>query len=350
MLCYTEVNVVNAKLLMRLVGVVAVGMMLTTMAHAEWKWSGYTQIRLNTWDSNYGDSKPSSDFLARRARIKLVGDVDPDTNLALQIDFANLVNDESTSGSGNVELKDALITRKLRPELSATMGYTQVPFGYEVPSSDSANYLFEKSQPVQKFFPGERDTGLYLHYRPTKTSTPQVDLGYSNGLHKWYDVSGGNRDSGSRAVVGRVQWPLNTAGVAGLSYMWADRDRGAAGGATTNFGSQNVLGLHARYTFNPKVTLQAEYFDGKYLNNVTEKDAKGWYGTALYTFCPKPVTAFYRYDALDSGDPDNFSRHTIGLAYDQSKNQRYSLQVEDIRNDGAGKDFTNFAVQWQVKY
>lgn len=351
---HSEVKVVKARQTVRLACVVALGMLLATMAHAEWKFSGYTQVRLNVWDGAYGDTKPGDDFLVRRARVKLEGTVDPDTMIALQADLANLVSDESTSGSGNIELKDALITRKLTPERSVTVGYTSVPFGYEVPTSDATQLPLERSQCASKFFPGERDTGVYFHYRPTEQNRPQFDLGYGNGLHKWYDVAGGNRDSGSRALLGRVQWRLGDAGLAGLSYMWADRDRGPAAGATTSFSSEDVLGLHARYAFNSKWLTQAEYYHGSYLKDgtstVASVDADGWYGLAAYTFSPRPVTAFYRYDTLDSGDSNDYQRHTLGVVFDQTKTQRFTLQCEDIRNDGKGGSFDNFAVQWQVKY
>jgi len=350
---------VNARLILRFSGMLAVALMLTTMAHAEWKWSGYTQMRYNIWDGDYGTKKPDSDFLIRRARIKAEGPVAADTTITLQMDFAGILDNEATSGPSNVTLKDALITRKINPELSATVGYTQTPFGYEVPSSDAANYLFEKSQPVQKLLPGERDTGLYLHYRPALAGRPQVDLGYSNGLQKWYDVESksGNRDDASHAVVARVQWPFaGNAGLAGASYLTSTRDRGPAGGPALSFKNQDVFGLHARYMFPSNVLLQSEYFDGKYLSDpsaagaATVKDAKGWYGLATYTFPKEPVTGFFRYDTLDSGDANNFARNTVGVAFDRSKTERFTLQLENITDDGKGASFNNWAVQWQVKY
>jgi len=349
---------VNAKLILRVAGVVAVCMTLATMAHAEWKWSGYTQVRYNIWDADYGTKKPSSDFLIRRARIKLEGLVAEDTSITLQADLAGLIDNESTSGPSNVSLKDALITRKLNPEWALTAGYSVTPFGYEVPTSDAVQLPLERSQAASKFFPGERDTGFYAHYRPALAGRPQADLGYSNGVQKWYDVASGseNRDDSSRAIVARVQWPFLTSGVAGASYMAAQRDRGPSGGLADSFDDQNVLGIHAKYPFAKCALLQGEYYDGKYLSDPssagcpTVKDATGWYGLAAYTLPSKPVTAFFRYDTLDSGDPDDYARNTVGLVYERSKTERFTLQFEDITDDGKGKSFDNWAVQWQVKY
>jgi len=349
---------VKAKLILRLAGMVAVGVLLTTMAHAEWKWSGYSQIRYNIWDGDYGTKKPDSDFLMRRVRVKLEGPVAEDTTVTIQADLAGLLNNESTTGPSNVELKDALITRKINPQFSVSAGFSPVPFGYEVPTSDAVQLPLERTQAAAKFFPGERDTGLYVHYRPSAVGHPQVDLGYSNGLQKWYDITSGstNRDDASKALVVRAQWPFLKTGLAGLSYLAADRDRGPSGGPAASFSSQNLLGLHARYTFPQNCLLQAEYYDGKYLSDpsapgaATTKDATGWYGLAAYTFPKEPITGFFRYDTLDSGDPADFSRNTVGVAYDRGKSEKFTLQFENIKDDGKGASFNNWAVQWQVKY
>lgn len=341
----------NAKTMVRMACVAVLGMMWTTMAHAEWKWSGYTQLRYNIWDSEYGSKKPDSDFLVRRARVKLVGTVTEDTTLTLQADLSNLVNEESTSGKGDVELKDALLTRKISPEWSITGGFGVIPFGYEVPTSDAVQLPLERSQAASKFFPGERDLGLYAHYKPALPHYPEFSIGYSNGVDRWYDTSSaGNRDDASKALVARAQWSFLQNGLAGISYMTASRDRGPAGGPATSFDNQDVLGLHARYVFPSKVLLQGEYYDGKYLNEMSEKDAKGWYGMVGYTFSKLPVTGYYRYDTLDSGDPQDFKRNIFGVAYDRSKSERFTLQFENIDDDGKGASFDNWSAQWMVKY
>lgn len=330
---------------------VTLALLGATMAQAEWKWSGYTQVRYNIWDGDYGSAKPDSDFLIRRVRVKLDGPIAEDTTITLQADLAGLLNEESTSGRGEVELKDALITRKLNEEWSVTAGFASVPFGYEVPTSDAIQLPLERTQAADKYFPGQRDIGLYVHYKPTSGYYPQLDLGYSNGLDKWYDESSaGNRDDSSKALVARAQWSFLKTGLAGLSYLAADRDRGPAGGPAASFDNQNVFGLHARYAFANKLLLQGEYYDGKYLSDVTAKDADGWYALAAYTLPKLPLTPYYRYDTLDSGDANDFTRNILGVAYDRGKGEKFTLQYEDITNDGKGGDFSNWSVQWQVKY
>jgi hypothetical protein len=341
---------VKLGMVYRVLGMMAIGATLTTMAHAEWKWSGYTQLRYNQWDSDL--SKPDdSTFQVRRARIKVEGPVNDDTTITLQADFSKLIDDEK--GSGDVELKDALITRKLNDEWLVTGGYTSIPFGYEVPLSDAVTWPLERSRAADVLFPGQRDTGLYAHYRPSKSGAPQVDLGYSNGLHSWYDkTSAGDRDTSSRAITARVQWLLPNASFAGASYMMADRTR-SLGGTDFDFDNQDVFGLHARYNFPCNFTAIAEYYAGHQpvlaggvpVNQSTD----GWYALAAYTLPDKPVTPFYRYDTFDFGGAGDYTRNALGVAWDRTKTERLTFQVED-GNDGKGVDFTNFAVQWQVKY
>lgn len=342
-----EVSVVRFKQAGLLLAVLGVVVSLSSAAHAEWKWSGYTQLRFNQWDSDL--NKPDNDqFQIRRARIKLEGQVSEDTTITLQADFSKLVDDEK--GSGSVELKDALITRKFSPEWFVTGGYTSVPFGYEVPLSDSFAWPLERSKVADALFPGQRDTGVYVHYRPAKAAVPQVDFGYGNGLHSWYD--GTDRDTSSEAFIARAQWPLKNAGVAGLSYMMADRTR-TIGGTSYDFDNQDAWGAHLRYNFPRNWTVQSDYYNGHQpvLSGglPVNLSVDGWYGLAGYTLTSKPVTFFYRYDTYDFGGADDFNRNALGLVWDRNKNDRYTIQIED-GDDGKGTDFTNFAVQWQVKY
>lgn len=316
-----------------------VTVMLTTAAHAEWKFSGYTQARYNFWDGDLEDEPDAFDL--RRVRIKAEGPVSEETTIKLQFDLGKL-DDE---GAGDIELKDALISRKLNPEWTATAGFTSVPFGYEVPTSSSRRLALERSEAANRLFPGERDTGLYLHYTPQQKNRASVSLGYGNGLAKWYSGDrSGNEDSDSSALFARVQWPLANSGVAGVSYMMASRNR-EIGGVDTDFGSEDVLGLHARYNFPRHWSLQAEYYDGEILDIGVD----GWYAMAEYALPKAPATIYYRYDTFDRQQPDDFTRHTAGIAYDLNKNERVTLQGERY-DDYDSESHTNFALQWQVKY
>ncbi|MEN6302043.1 MAG: porin [Armatimonadia bacterium] len=323
--------------ILRWVGLAAVVFAISGAVQAEWKFGGYTQARYNFWD---GDLDSDDAFDLRRVQIKAEGPVSEETTIKLQVDLGKL-----DDHGGDVELRDALITRKLNAEWTGTLGLTSVPFGYEVPTSSSRRLALERSLAASKLFPGEVDTGLYFHYMPEKKGRPMASFGYGNGLKKWRDAdSKGNEDTDSSALIARVQWPVGKSGVAGASYMMADRKR-EIDGVETDFGSENVLGLHVRYDLPKTWAFQAEYYDGELL----DVDVDGWYAMAEYALPKAPATIFYRYDTFDLQQPQDFSRNTLGVAYELSKNERVTLQGERY-DDYDGKQYTSFGLQYQVKY
>ena len=316
---------------------VAMGLALAGLAQAEWKFSGYTQMRYNFWDN---DLDKGDAFDIRRARIKAEGPVSEATTFKIQLDLAKL----DDSGGGEVELKDLLLTRTINEQWKGTLGFTSVPFGFEVPTSSSKRLPLERSQAANKLFPGERDTGLYLHYTPENKRAPGVVFGLSNGMAKWYEADkSGNEDTDSWALMARLQWHLPNNGCAGLSYRLADRTR-EVGGEDENY-DDDLLGLHLRYNFPSNWALQAEYYDGTDM----DVDESWWNGQAEYALSSCPVTVFYRHDVYDFGGTDDFTRHTIGGGWDFDKNERVTVQIEDY-DDGKGGSFTNGAVQYQIMY
>lgn len=319
-------------------GLAALGLWAVGVAQAEWKFSGYTQTRYNFWDSDLGKDDA---FDLARARVKFEGPVSEDTTMKIQVDLSKL----DDTGSGSVVLKDAVFTHTLNPQWTATIGLTEnLPFGYEVGYSSSKRLPLERSYAEGQLFPGEADTGLYLHYLAPQGARPSVDFGVSNGMAKWYETDGaGNKDTGSRAYTARVQWKLPNNGVAGVSYRHAARTR-SLGGTKSDF-SDNLLGVHARYSFAKSLALQAELYDGANLGT----DVRGWYGQAEYRFDTAPVAAFYRYDTYDFGGSADYTRHTLGVAWDRGKSTRLTLQGEGY-DDGKGGSFTNIAVQVQTMY
>jgi hypothetical protein len=340
-----------------LIALVVLGLLLSGLAHADLTMSGYSQLRYNFWDSSYGAVKPSS-FQEARLYLKGEGKIDDWTTYKLQIDFAKAL---TAGADGTVALKDALVTRKLNPEWSVTLGYTNMPFGIETPGSSSVRLPFEMSEAASKLFPGERDAGLYIHYSPKDANYPNIDLGYGNGLQKWYNASTSygagtiisTSDIDDNQFVARLGWGLLNKGTAGLSYRGGSRLQRVATtlvatGVTTNvdteYGSQHVYGAHVRYNFPQNFSVQGEYFTGRDLS----KDVNGWYGQLEYRLTANPTTVFYRYDTYDKGAATDYTRNTFGVAYDLSKADRLTLQIEAI--DDYGTNRTNVGVQWQVKY
>jgi hypothetical protein len=292
------------------------------------KVSGYTQARYMLWaDSMY---KPD-EFDLRRVRVKFSGPInDTGTKATVQVDLSKL--DET--GSGSVGLKDAIIEQPLGERWTARLGFAPVLFGYEVPSSSSRRLPFERSRAARKLFPGERDTGLYMVREPKSDGEPELVLAFSDGLAEWEDEE-------QHAAVARVQWALGNGGVAGVSYMAADRTPG-----DEKF-SQDLWGAHVRWVGPEGLALQGELYDGTML----DVDVNGWYAEADYDFPASPWVGYYRYDTFDDGveGHEKYKQNTLGAAYELDKNQRLSLEVESEDNE-SGVSATSYGFQWQFRY
>lgn len=313
-------------------------LVVTGLGHAEWKFSGYSQVRYNFWDNDLPDGDNSFDV--RRARLTVEAPLNPQASFRAQIDLGKL----DDPGGGDVELKELWLKRQLTPTVTAQLGYLCTPFGLEVPQSNATMLPLERSQAAEKLFPGQRDTGLYFHVKPTRPLMPALTVGYSNGLAKWYEVDkSGHEDTGSDMLLARAQWGLPHQGVAGVSYRHAARTR-TLGGAEQDF-SNDLWGLHARCLVSDRVALQGELYDGEEL----AADVQGWYVQAEYRLRSAPVATYYRHDVYDFGGSSDYFRNTLGAAWDLSKAERITLQAEDYR-DGKGGDFTNFALQYQIVY
>lgn len=322
--------------------VLAVG----STVRAEMVWSGYTQAWFNIMDSDL--DKPS-EFDLRRARLKYAGTFNSrGTEAAIQVCLGKLEDRQSSSDPRNREvvLKDLWVRHPFTPELSARLGFATIPFGFEEEYSSSRRLPLERSKAAGSFFPGERDTGLYLFYNSPQPNAPQFLLGYTNGMYEWGDrAANGDQDTEAHALVTRLQWKLPRGGVAGLSYMTANRDR-QVGGVEQSF-DQNCFGVHVRHHTPQGINLQAEYYDGRIL----DVSADGWYAQIEYTPGPARAMPFYRYDVFEDGVPgrDPYKRHTLGVGFEPDKSQRVTVQWERY-DDPKGGTFNNYGFQYQFKY
>ncbi len=315
-------------------------------ARAEMVFSGYTQARFNLMDSAL--DKPN-EFDLRRTRLKYSGTVSSrGTEATIQIDLAKLDDrqDDKDPRNRRVVLKDAFVRHPFNSQWAARMGYTTIPFGFEEEYSSSKRLPLERSKAATSFFPGERENGLYFLYKPPDRRQPEVVFGYSNGMYEWGDrASNGDQDKKDHAWTGRVQWPLPRQGVAGLSYTSASRQR-EVGGERRDL-DQNCWGAHVRYHAPRGLNLQAEYYDGEILS----VESKGWYAQVEYAPGLNRVMPFYRHDVFDDGiaGHQTYRRHTLGVAYDQDKQERFTLQWERY-DDLKGGSYNNWGLQYQVKY
>jgi len=316
--------------------VVLIALNLLAWAHADLKFSGWSQLRYNDWD----DGLTGESFDIRRFRLTLDGDLGSRTNFRFQVDLAGI---DDTSANKAFEYKDWYLGHQFSDELRGTIGYTSVTFGLETPTSNSRLLPFERSQASNRLFPGERDTGVYLHWTPGG-SWPQLSAGFSDGMTRWQDLAkNGDEDTDSEALYFRAQWPLARKGVIGASYRTADRTHRASG-VLTDY-DDDLLGFHARYVFPEHWAVVGEYYDGEDLG----VDVNGWYGQAEYAFSGTPVTAFYRHDVYDFGGSDDYDRDVAGAVWFRTKTDQFTVQLEDYE-DGKGGSFTNWGLQYQVSY
>jgi hypothetical protein len=320
--------------------VVAVaGVMLCSLALADLKFSGYAQYRYNAWDSDLAKKPDTLDL--RRMRLTLQGPATSSTTLKLQIEVAGF---DDPGANTAIEWKDWYLAQRLSRQLSATLGFTSASFGLEVPTSNANLLPLERSQAALTLFPGEREIGAYLHWTPAGARRPQVSVGYTGGMKKWWEADkSGNEDQDTRATDVRMQWPLSRKGVVGASYRKANRTRKIAG--VERQSDDGLFGLHTRLVLPRHWALQGEVYDGQDLG----VDVRGWYGQTEYAFAGTPVTAYYRFDEYDSGGASDYRRHTAGVAWARTKTEQTTLQGETYE-DGKGGSFVNYALQYQVSY
>jgi hypothetical protein len=302
--------------------------------------SGYAQIRLNEYDSALDNS---DGFDLRRVRLKCAGTLNGQgTRAVVQIDLSKLDDRDDNE----VVLKDAFVQHPFTEEWSGRLGYTTVPFGFEEEYSASKRLPLERSKAARTFFSGDAETGLYALYTPREARSPELVLGYSNGLHDWGKAaSNGDQDREAHAWLARVQWKLPHGGAAGVSYQSATRDRTVGGNPVSL--DNNCLGAHLRWNGERGLGLQGEYYTGEILS----VDSSGWYAQIEYAPGPHKVMPFYRYDEFEDGIAGHsmYRAHTLGAAYEHDKNGRVTVQWEQY-DDLKGGNFGNFGLQYQFKY
>lgn len=346
----------SLRKLICMVGVTAVFAALALPASAwEPAVQGYSQFRYE-----YSDSAGDGDFDTRRVRLSWKDEVnDLGTTVRVQLDFSDLL-----TGDGNsVSAKDIWVSHPFSASWSALVGFTTVPFGYELEYSSSKRLPFERSRAARSFFPGERGLGAFAAFSAQASPGVAVNLGLIDGMDAW------DRDGldDAESFFARAEVPFGNGNVAGVSYMTSDIDlkavAAAQNGASGSGFSSDVFGAHVRYTTpagGNRWALQAEYYDGDWYDhrNYALYDADGWYAQLEFHPTTTAVMPFYRYDEFnysrpmsttqEGGGQSEYSRHTFGVAYEPFANNRLTLQVEDI--DTGSDDDTTVGVQWQVIY
>jgi hypothetical protein len=140
---------------------------------------GYVQTRhtemlggaqgINLWsDRSVGDADSLGDadknFLIRRARIVLQGDVGERLSFYVQPDFASSVNGSSHVGQLRDAYGDVYLTTDRVHRLR--VGQSKVPYGWENMQSSSQRLTLDRVDALNSALSNERDLGVFYYYTP----------------------------------------------------------------------------------------------------------------------------------------------------------------------------------------
>lgn len=331
------------------VGIAALCLVFALPACAQWNpgMEGYAQFRYE-----YSDSADDGDFDTRRVRIGWHDQVnDEGTEARFMIGLGDLLAGDEDD---DVDLIYAWVSHPFENGWSTRLGFGEVRFGHDVPYSSSKRLPFERSRAASSFLPGVFGLGAMVSYEGENTPI-QLDLQALDSMDAWHDNA---VFSDAESFVARVQYPFDDSGLVGVSYMTSSID--LSGQSPADLGP-DVWGFHLTRDWN-RFGFRGEYFDGDWANlgddTASIHNADGWYAQVHYMPEESAATPFYRYDefnysanmttAQGTGGEAEYSRHTLGVAYEPWANNRLTLQVEDIDMDT--DDDTTVGVQWQVIY
>ncbi len=313
------------------IAIAAVG--FSTLAHAEFTMSGYTQVDYAIHEDSDGDQ-----FDIRRARLKGKGKLnDEGTTAVVQIDLSKLDND-----GGDVVLKDAYVSHPFSEEWSVRVGLSAHPLGHEVEYSSSRRPWMERSMGAKEFAPGEQDLGIYLTRQSRGDWNPEFVVGYSNGMDKWHKKGAPDADS----FLVRADFPFGNGSFVGATWRSASQDDQIATAAKQAAAEldEDCFNLHLVFNANADLSLWGEYYDGQ-VNGI---DADAWYVGLVHDLPESDVTVFYRYDQYSETGADDYDRHVIGGYWELATNQRITLEIDSY--DDGGDDATDVLFRWQFKY
>ena len=303
---------------------------------------GYLQIRNTTMlggdegvnlysDRSVGDDRSNGDqdknFLIRRARVILFGDIGERLYYYIQPDFASTVGGTtgSNAGAGNfAQLRDAYGDLKLTKDNvhRIRVGQSKVPYGFENLQSSQNRLALDRADALNSALKDERDLGAFYYYTPVATQElfkeiskaglkhsgdyGQFGFGFYNGqgannrerndnyhmvaryTHPWKTESGQIYEAGIQAYTGDYV-PVSTG-----SYRRRNPTTGVIASATPTSASYGANGFKdervaVSFMMYPQpFGLQGEWTWGKTPgldiadNQIQEKSLNGGYLQAMY--------------------------------------------------------------------
>lgn len=210
----------------------------TTQGKTAWaaniKFRGYVQTRytemlggdegVNLWsDRSVGDQNSLGDadknYLIRRARMVLEGDIGKRLSIYLQPDLAS-----SAGTTGNVfQMRDAYGDFYLTEDRvhRLRIGQSKVPYGFENMQSSSNRLALDRVDALNSAVKDERDLGVFYYYTPRDVQTLFAEINTAGLKHSGnygmfglglYNGEGANRGdrNDNQHVVARMTYPWKT--------------------------------------------------------------------------------------------------------------------------------------------
>ena len=192
---------------------------------------GYTQFRINQsiWEDDdsalpqhVGDRSvsPNQNFLVRRARLILAGDVSEHMYIYLQPDFA-VTTPGSPDGTHFMQVRDWYTDLYLDTDkvFRFRLGQSKVPYGWENLQSSSNRIPLDRNDGFNSAVRNERDLGLFFYWTPESAQDffkEVLDRGLKgSGNYGVFGIGAYNGQGGSFVeqndnlhVVTRLAWPV----------------------------------------------------------------------------------------------------------------------------------------------
>lgn len=140
---------------------------------------GYAQFRLNeethrekgsypAYHAGDGSLRDNQNFLIRRARVILSGDVHEHVYVYMQTDFASTPSG-SPDANHFAQIRDwyADVYLDDEKELRLRVGQSKVPYGWENLQSSSNRLSLDRNDAFNSAVKNERDLGVFFYYTPT---------------------------------------------------------------------------------------------------------------------------------------------------------------------------------------
>ena len=263
---------------------------------------------------------PDKNFLIRRARVIIFGDIGDHLSYYIQPDFAS-----SAGTTGNiVQLRDAYgdINIDKTKVHRVRVGQSKVPYGFENLQSSSNRLAMDRADALNSAVRDERDTGAFYYYTPENIQALFKEIGDSGLKHSgnygmlgagFYNGQGANRSDANDNwhFVARATYPWKTqsgqiyeAGIQGYTGDYAATTgayrrtaalsttpvlEGGVNGTNRNGFKDERIGVSFMMYPQP-FGLQAEWNWGKTpgldqaTNTIKQENLQGGYVQAMYKF------------------------------------------------------------------